>query len=331
MGAFRMSRRRCGFCVELDVVDQVVGRHDAADAAVLNDHLEVARVDLAQRLLVHFRVLRRARLLDVVGREVLGAGRDVLLQADREGRRHAADVVRVLAVGFLRAAPVGVADDVHAGGEQHVVQGRRRLVTGSRADTLLEVEIPGRRADRRSGEHRGVVATAVGAVVLPRVEVHAATGVAVVVPANVADARDVEVGAALDVQIVPGAGGDAEHLAGPAFAVHLAQSVGDGLGHLGRHAVGLHVVRIELLRGNGVAVELRQVPARARAAAHVAGPARAGPGAAARAGSRAAARAHDGAIVLLGLLERVQRIARVTAGSGQRHHQYRRCRSGRKG
>jgi hypothetical protein len=43
----------------LDAVDLVVGRHDAADTAVLNDHLEVTPVDLAQGLLVHDCIMSR--------------------------------------------------------------------------------------------------------------------------------------------------------------------------------------------------------------------------------------------------------------------------------
>jgi hypothetical protein len=79
------------------------------------------RVDFAQRLLIHERVLVDLIVLDVVGGKMLGAGNDMLLQACSQCRSHAPHMIHVLAVGLLRPPPVGMPNDVHAGSEQHRV------------------------------------------------------------------------------------------------------------------------------------------------------------------------------------------------------------------
>src|SRR5690606_29234990 len=222
-----------------------------------NHHLEVASVDLTQGLLVHDRVVDGAELLDVVGRVVFGAADDVFLEADGERGGHAAGVVHVLAVRLLRAAPVGVPDDVHAGGEQHVVLRGRGLVADGAADALLEIEVPRSSAQRRGREHRGEVAGGVVAVVLTGVEVHAATGVAVSVAADHADARNLDVRAALDVAIIALRAVDAHHLLGLVFWTHGRQRALDLSCHVVRHAVGLHRFWVVLLRRGALAIELR--------------------------------------------------------------------------
>ena len=216
-------------------------------------------VDLTQGLLVHDRVLHRTLLFDVVRREVRGARHHVLLCADREGRCHAADVIHVLAVGFLRAAPVRVADDVHAGSEEHVVLGGRRLIPDSRADASLEVEIPGSGAHRGGGKHSREVVAIVWPVSLPGVEVHTATRIAVPEPADRSDAGDQDVGTAVDVSVIFAADEDADHLAGLLGWAHELQGAFDLSGDVRWHAEGLHGGRVELLRPCRSCATLKQV------------------------------------------------------------------------
>src|SRR4029078_9745916 len=100
------------------------------------------------------------------------------------------------------------------GSETRFVRGARRFTPGSPPAALFEIHVPGSRADRRCGEHGREVLAVVWAVVLAGVEGHAATGVAVVVAADRAHAGHGDVGAALDVLVVPVADRDADHLAG---------------------------------------------------------------------------------------------------------------------
>ena len=76
--------------------------------------------------------------------------------------RHAAEMERVLAVGFLRAAPARMAQDVDGRREQDADALGARLGAHRVADALLERRVPGRaarHADREGGRRSGVTPT----------------------------------------------------------------------------------------------------------------------------------------------------------------------------
>jgi hypothetical protein len=134
-------------------------------------------VDLAQGLLVHLRVVARALVLDVVARVVLHARPDILLDAGHAGRAHAAEQEAVFAVGFLRASPQWVAQDVHRRCKQHGLASRHHLVAHGLADAEFEIHIEGRATGRRHWEHGGVAVRGTGGLD-GGVEIHAARAVA---------------------------------------------------------------------------------------------------------------------------------------------------------
>src|SRR6478736_8549056 len=133
---------------------------------------------------------------------MLGAGHDVFLNADREGRSHSTDVVRVLAVGLLRAPPLRVTNDVCRGPESDIARRGGKLIANRLTDALFEIEIPRRRTQRLRRKCRGVVLAVRRAVWLTGIEVHASTHVAVPIAANLTDPGYVDVGAPLDIEEV---------------------------------------------------------------------------------------------------------------------------------
>ena len=146
--------QKVGVLSAVGAVDLVVGRHHAGHAAVLDDHLEVPRVDLAQGLFVHGGVVGRSLFLDIVGRVVFHTGPDVLLDAGDAGRAHASKKEGVFTVGFLRAPPQRVAKDVHGGGQEHGLFGRHHLIAQGLADAEFEIHVE-RGASGHSDRERG--------------------------------------------------------------------------------------------------------------------------------------------------------------------------------
>ena len=142
-GPRKSSVSRCLFCVAHSPFTRLYDAMTPDDAAVLDHHLEVAPVNLAQRLLVHDRVRVETVVLDVVGGVVLGGSGDVLLHADHVGGSQASEVEAVLAVGLLGAPPERMAQDVHAGGQDHRVARRDHLVADRLRDLVLEVDVEG--------------------------------------------------------------------------------------------------------------------------------------------------------------------------------------------
>ena len=136
-------------------VHRVVGTHHRRDA-LGGDALEVRQVHLVQRPLVGGDVDGEAGVLHRVQGEVLHARHHVALQAAGERGRHHPDVVRILAVGLLRATPRRMAEQVDAdrAGERRAAGARVR--PDRVADPLLELRVERRAAGHAHGERRRV-------------------------------------------------------------------------------------------------------------------------------------------------------------------------------
>ena len=159
-------------------VQPVVGAHDRSHMRVLHRGLELRQVDLAQRALVHNRVLghavarhgrRTERLtgiaevghrsgvaLLVVGGEVLHV-RHYALGLRAVDPAHGGPRVeeRVLAICLEGAATERSAHDVHGGGEDHVVAFVLRLVADHVAVADGHRRIEGGRQSHRRRHRRG--------------------------------------------------------------------------------------------------------------------------------------------------------------------------------
>ena len=159
-------------------VDRIVGGHDRLDVAFAHERFERGQVGLIEIRLGWRRVERVARRLrPAVHREVLRArrrqqvARIVALQPAHERHADARREPRVLAIGFLPAAPARVAKDVDVrrperepvkaradigvGGER-VVKFRARLDADHAGDLLHECVVPRRREPDGLRKHRGL-------------------------------------------------------------------------------------------------------------------------------------------------------------------------------
>ena len=126
----------------------------------VDDPLEGAQVDLAQRALVDVGGDPHAVGLLVVGGEVLERRADALaLQAAHERRAEDAGDERVLGEVLEVAAAQRRALDVDAGAEQHGDVLRRGLLAERHADALEQLGVPGRaeRHGRREAGRRHAV------------------------------------------------------------------------------------------------------------------------------------------------------------------------------
>ena len=85
-------------------VDLVIRAHDGCGAG-LDAAAEMGQVDLVQRALVHHDIHLEPRPFDAVARVVLDAGHDVALDPAHQGRAHLAQVMGILPVRLLGAAP----------------------------------------------------------------------------------------------------------------------------------------------------------------------------------------------------------------------------------
>ena len=138
-------------------VERVVGRHDARHA-LLDHSLEVGQVDAIEHVGPHPHVDLEPGVLDAVAGEVLGAAHDVPLQTTDEGRAHLADVVGVLAVGLLRAAPARVAEQVEARGQADVGALGARLPSDRFAYALFQRVVEAGGSCHGDGEAGGYAA-----------------------------------------------------------------------------------------------------------------------------------------------------------------------------
>ena len=100
--------------VQGEAVDLVVGRHDGADARLVDDGAERRRNDVAQVTRTHGGPAPvEATVGRAVAQKVLGGGDDALcLHAPHVGDAHAAGQLGIFAVGLLEPAPAGVTGDV---------------------------------------------------------------------------------------------------------------------------------------------------------------------------------------------------------------------------
>jgi hypothetical protein len=132
-------------------VHAVVGAHDGSHTLV-HDPLEVGQVHLVQRPRVGAHVDLETRVLHGVEREVLHDRHHMALDATRERRAHLAQMVAVLAIGFLRPAPGRMMQQVDAGAADHVGAMGTRLASHHVTDPLLEVRVPAGAARAGSGK-----------------------------------------------------------------------------------------------------------------------------------------------------------------------------------
>ena len=122
----------------------------------------MARIDLAQGLLIHRSVLGCPQVLDVVGCIVLHAGRNVGLHTRDHCGTQAAELVGILSVSFLRASPERVAQEIDRRCQQHGLTCGDHLVAQGLADLVLEIHVP--RCSSRHGDrkHCGLAVHGVG-------------------------------------------------------------------------------------------------------------------------------------------------------------------------
>ncbi len=144
------AREQPRVLARVHTVDAVVRAHDRPRLGVLDDALEAAEVDLAQRALVDVCAHAHPVGLLVVRGEMLQRSADAArLQSVDEGGTEAAAQDRVLGEVFEVAAAQRGPLDVDAGAEQHANTFGLRLVAERVAESLEELRVP-----RRSERHR---------------------------------------------------------------------------------------------------------------------------------------------------------------------------------
>ena len=123
-------------------VDCIVRAHHDRRAGV-DAHLEMREVHLVQYARRHRHVDVEAHVLHRVGGEVFHAGHGVALDALHERASHRADVHRVFTVGFLGAAPCGVAQQVDTDASEEVAPERAQLFADGVADAFFKRGVEG--------------------------------------------------------------------------------------------------------------------------------------------------------------------------------------------
>ena len=122
-------------------VDLIVRAHHAAHAAI-DQGFEVRQINFVQGPLINLYINREAAVFERIERKMLGRGANIVrLDALRQRRPHRAQVMLVLAIGFLRAAPAGVAQQIDAHRARQVAALRPRLDPHRRADPRFKVNI----------------------------------------------------------------------------------------------------------------------------------------------------------------------------------------------
>ena len=124
----------------------IVGTHHRRDAGVERG-LEMRQVDLVQRAFVDPHIDPEAGILHRIEREMLHRCHHILgLDAEPERSAHRAQMMRILAIGFLCTAPRRVAEKVDADGARQVAILRAHLLAHRLADPHFEVGVEGRAA-----------------------------------------------------------------------------------------------------------------------------------------------------------------------------------------
>ena len=134
-------------------VDRVIGTHHGIHTG-LDGPAKVWKVSFVKHVLRHVDVDHKARLLHGVEREVLHARDDPWLGAFGCRSAHFAEQQRIFAVGLLGATPAGEGCDIDAETTPEIGAVGARLGSDRSADTLLDVDVPGRRTrdgDRETG------------------------------------------------------------------------------------------------------------------------------------------------------------------------------------
>ena len=133
-------------------VHLVVGAHDA-EAARIQSALEMRQVNLVQGTLVDPHVHLEARVFHGVQREVFDAGDDIVrLDSGCQSRAHFAEEKRVFSIGFLRASPRGVAQQIDADRAREVAAIGAGFLAHDFADPQFEIGIESRTARHRAGK-----------------------------------------------------------------------------------------------------------------------------------------------------------------------------------
>ncbi len=135
-------------------VDRVVRRHDGRHA-LLGDAVEMGQVDVVEGGLVDRDVDREAGVLHGVHGVVLDARHDPSLRAAGQRGAELAQVVRIVPVRLLDAAPGRVAGQVDADAAEEVAAEGADLAADDVPDLFLQRDVPGRAARHRDGERGG--------------------------------------------------------------------------------------------------------------------------------------------------------------------------------
>ncbi len=133
-------------------VDAVVGAHHRSDPLV--DHaFEMGQIDLVQGPGLDGHIDLEASVLHRIEREMLGAGHDVTLYPARQRGAQGAEMMRILAISFLGAAPGRVAQQVDADATEIVAPESADFASDGVADALFQRRIPG--CSPRHGDRKG--------------------------------------------------------------------------------------------------------------------------------------------------------------------------------
>ena len=133
-------------------VHLIVRAHDAGDAGI-ECMLEVRQVDFVQRALVDADVDGESRVLHRIERKMLDRRNHIMrLNASAQRGTHGPQMVAIFAVGFLRAPPGGMAQQVHADCARQRAALSARFDRHGFADAPFEIDVEARAARHRAGK-----------------------------------------------------------------------------------------------------------------------------------------------------------------------------------